>query len=171
MATRHRVAYFAMLALALAALAGYVATVVMVVLELAYPALGATSGLCYICMSPWVQAEYLVGAIVVVLDYIVGLTCASIGFARRDYAWPLAFLALLALVIGLTVLAGSGFSDAMLAKFGVNPRNALLLGAAACALLTPLLALRYSHHLRRAWTPKQAAPAPSRPTLPQPPGP
>ena len=103
-------------------------------------------------MSPWVQAEFLVGVVVVVLDYIAGLICAGIGFARCEGTWPLAFLVLLALFFGFAVLAGSGFSDMMVARLGVNLRNALLLSAAACALLIPLLALPYARHLRLAWS-------------------
>lgn len=154
MATRHRVAYYAILALALTTLLGYVVTVVMVALELTHPALGATSGACFICMSPWVQTEFLVGAIVVLLTYVLGLICAGAGFTRRDVTWPVAFLVLLALAIGLTVLDGSGFSDMMIARLGVNPRNVLLLAAAAGLLLIPLLALRYARHLRLTWTPR-----------------
>lgn len=153
MTTRHRVVYFAFLALALAALCGYVATVVMVVLELTHPALGATSGVCFICMSPWVGTEFLLGFVVVLLVYVVGVLYSGIGFVRRDFAWSLAFLALLALVVGLTVLSGSGFSDMIVVRFGINVRNTLLLGAAACALLVPLLALFYTRHLRLAWMP------------------
>lgn len=171
MALRHRVAYYALLALALAALAGYTATVVMVVLELTHPTLGATSGACFICMSPWVQTEFLVGTIVALLTYALGLLCAGVGFAQRNVTWPLVFLVLLALVIGLTVLAGSGFSDMMLARLGVNPRNVLLLGAAMCLLLIPLLALIYTGRLRRTWTPTVAAPAPGGTMLLPPPGP
>lgn len=171
MALRHRVAYYALLALALAALAGYVATVVMVVLELTHPALGATQGPCFICMSPWVQTEFLVGAIVVLLVIVVWLMCVSTALARRDFAWSLAFLALLALAFGFAVVAFSGAADEFVVRLGDSGRNIPLLAVAAYLLLIPLLALFYSRHLRRAWRPKAAAPAPGITMLPPPPGP
>lgn len=172
MATRHRVAFYALFLLALAVLAGYVATVVMVVVELTHPALAATSGACFICMSPWVQTEFLIGLIDALLILVVGLACLGTSLARRDTAWPLAFLGPLALIFGFAVLAFSGAADAMIiTRVGPGGRNVMLLGAAACALLIPLLALFYSQHLRRAWKPKRATSASSAATPLPPPGP
>lgn len=150
MTTRQRVAYVAILALALLALIGYVTTVVMVVLELTHPALGATSGACFICMSPWVQTEFLVGLVALLLVIVTGLAGLGTGLARRDTAWSLAFLVLLALPFGFAVLAFSGAGDAILVRLGVNERNIPLFTVYACLLLIPLLALRYARHLRRA---------------------
>ena len=152
MAMRHRVAYVVFLALALAALAGYVATVAMVVLELTHPALGATSGVCFICMSPWVQAEFLIGSVVVLLVLVVELTCLGMSLARRDFAWLLAFVVLLALAVGFALLAFSGAADAFVVRLGDAGRNVPLLFVAVCLPLIPLLALRYARHLRLSWT-------------------
>ena len=172
MTTTRRVAYFAILALAVAALAGYVATVVMVVLELTHPALRVVQGPCFICMSPWVQTEFLIGLIDALLILVVGLACLGTSLARRDLRWSLAFLGPLALIFGFAVLAFSGAADAMIiTQVGPGGRNVMLLGAAACALLIPLLALPYTRHLRRGWKPKGAARAPGAVTLPPPPAP
>lgn len=152
MTTGHRVAYLALGVLACAALLGYVTTVVMVVLELSHPVLGATQGPCFICMSPWVQTEFLIGLVAVLLILVVSLACLGTSLARRDLRWSLVFFVLLVLFFGLAVLTGTGFIDAMVARFGVNLRTVLLFAAAACALLIPLLALRYARRLRLAWT-------------------
>lgn len=141
--------YRSIRALALSALVCYGLTVVLGILTLEFRTLGAPQAEYFIYIPPQGYLTLLTGLLLLLLDLVVGLSCAASGFARRSSAWPLPFLLLLAMAFcgpGLIVVQ---LSDSSIVNLSQDAVTTVLLVSAAGSLLIPLLALLYARRLAR----------------------